>query len=108
MKWKYFKSAEEAKEFIANLLNENFRKYVKWDVDVDSELIARLIVSIDMFQERYYGFVTGEDMLLGYAVVDRTNDIRVKALIARGITDVWVETIDIEEWLGEHRYDDDP
>jgi hypothetical protein len=65
--------------------------------------VSELITAIDEFEERYYGFITGDVLLLGYAVfVGDPANIKVKAFIARGLTDVWVETIDIEEWLREH------
>jgi hypothetical protein len=107
-RWNYFKSTKEAKEFLSDLLNEHFRKYVHWDGDhLNVKRLSELTVNIDEFEEKYYGFRTGEDLLIGYIIVNYDHDIRVKAVVATGINDVWAETVDIEEWLDEHRYDDD-
>jgi hypothetical protein len=107
-RWKYFRSAKEAKEFLADLLNNHFRRYMHWDGDhLSVERLSVLTVNIDEFEEKYYGFRTGESSLIGYIAINYDSDIRVKAVVAEGINDVWVEMIDIEEWLDEHRYDDD-
>jgi hypothetical protein len=93
--WKYARSGRRAKDELADLI-----AYYGEDI---IPRVSELITAVDEFERRYYGFITGEDLLLGYAVFagDPAN-IKVKAFIARGLTDAWAETIDIEEWLREN------
>jgi hypothetical protein len=99
MVWEWFKDADDV---IDSLSKEMKGVSVAWD----ERLVKRyneLIEKVAEFEKEY--FRDSGDVLLGYAVVYKGNDIFVKAMIARGEKEPHLELIDIEEWLREYNSD---
>jgi hypothetical protein len=90
MPWDWYETAEEIADDLLKEAENEWREYI---VRRYKELAEKVI----KFQEEYFG--DGEFVSLGYAVIHRRGDLIVKALVACGENDVYVEAVDIEEWL---------
>jgi hypothetical protein len=91
--WDWYELAEEIAEDLKKWAENEWREHV---IKRYNELAEKVIE----FQKEY--FSDGEFTSLGYAVIFKGLDIKIKALVAYGENDVYVEAIDIEEWLREY------
>jgi hypothetical protein len=92
MPWEWFQTAEEIAEDLKKWAENDWREHV---IKRYKELAEKVVE----FQEKF--FSDGEFTSLGYAVIYRHGDVIIKALVAHGNNDVYVEAVDIEEWLRE-------
>ncbi|MFZ8788691.1 MAG: hypothetical protein ACO2OZ_03370 [Acidilobaceae archaeon] len=92
MAWDWYELAEEIAEDLKKWAENEWREHIIKRYNDLAEKVVR-------FQREY--FSDGEFMSLGYAVIHKRGDIIIKALVASGENDVYVEAVDIEEWLRE-------
>jgi hypothetical protein len=94
MPWEWYETAEEIAEELRRWAEDEWREHI---IKRYKELAEKVIE----FQKEY--FSDGEFTSLGYAVIYKHGDIKIKALVAYGYNDVYVESVDIEEWLQDPR-----
>jgi hypothetical protein len=94
MPWDWYETAEDVAEDLRKWAESEWREHI-------TKRYNELAEKVIKFQEEY--FSDGEFTCLGYAVIHKRGDIVIKALVARGENDVYLEAVDIEEWLREIR-----
>jgi hypothetical protein len=90
--WEWYELAEEIAEDLLKEAERDWREHV---INRYKELAEKVV----RFQKEY--FSDGEFTSIGYAVIYKSGDIKIKALVAYGENDVYVEAVDVEEWLRE-------
>ncbi len=90
MPWEWYETAEDVADQLRKWAETEWREH-------DRRRLLELAEKVLKFQQEY--FSDGE-VRLGYAVIYKRGDIVVKALAAHGENDVYLEAVDIEEWLG--------
>ena len=90
MPWDWYETAEDVADQLRAWAKDEWRESV-------ARRLIELAEKVLEFQQKY--FSDGETCL-GYAVIHKRGDIIVKALVAHGESDVHLEAVDVEEWLG--------
>jgi hypothetical protein len=88
--WNWYETAEDVADQLRLWAETEWREH-------DKRRLVELAEKVLEFQRKYF---SDGGVCLGYAVIHRRGDIIIKALVAHGENDVYLEAVDIEEWLG--------
>jgi len=87
--WDWYETAEDVADQLLRWAETEWREQ-------ERRRLVELAEKVVKFQQEYF---SDSGICLGYAVINRHGDIIVKALVAHGENDVYLEAVDIEEWL---------
>ena len=87
--WNLYETAEDVADQLRMWAESEWREYAR-------RRLLELAEKVVKFQQEYF---SDGGVCLGYAIIYRHGDVIVKALVAHGENDVYLEAVDIEEWL---------
>jgi hypothetical protein len=76
-----------------------FLSKAKWEEDM-AEKARELMKMLVEFEDK---FIDKNDLVLGYILIIKKDDIKVRAVIARGEEEPEVMVVDVEEWVKGYR-----
>jgi hypothetical protein len=89
MPWDWYETAEDVADQLKKWAEDEWR-------ESERKRLLELAEKVVRFQKEYF---SSGGVCLGYAVIHRRGDVIVKALAAHGENDVYLEAVDVEEWL---------